>query len=723
MHILETFFTTGFDYKMIRGGIDVYIWNLAKNFIKKDHKVSIVIPAHGQIEYLKTQYKVEKVDYQHTYRLPIALDMDVWKGFREVEEIPLTTTVYKLTKEGIDIYLLSNEYLDKYPDTFFPPYETKGKDLSFFKPMIYQIDFIFFVRQYFADEKLLIHAHEPYYLYLIPIAFKDDNRKKVISTVQSNMPVDKKIYKKKLENVLNFLGLQINFSQNKEKYEDSEFHRCMMEYMPVTHLYYKYNQEKYINFYSLILEYSDAIDFLSDGHRYFYTTFQDTAFQPLYHELEVSRYIQRNFYKTFVGWCAIGNPWFEEARTKASRESRMETLQRLGLNPEWPTFYHNARYAVEHKGQVELMKAIGRVLEKTQKVNFIIRMLSANGIKHDFFLELAAKYPKNLYLEYEVRQESDLISYVKASDFCIFPSKFEMDTFLIAQGEAMLNGLVPLATRQYGMIHWDHFIDMHKNEATGFSLIRSFSEDDVLLVDDLERKIFEAIAIYKNHQDKYHTLSENSRKTASKFSWDFSANSHLTVMQAVYNGITPEVSLDDKLYYQLYYLLEEKEKKDHYHPIEQHFFQLGDYLTYKKLYPSQSIDSNPWIEACYDLGNFSDALAAAQDAKNSDWLQILQKKIHTQFSQESLTIQYHYPKASRIRCFIKNNFLPQSQQDTSSIKRKEFTEYSMTEHTGTFTLETKTTTKPASLYFLLTLQNGREVWEEYSTLKPNTDKP
>ena len=63
-----------------------------------------------------------------------------------------------------------------------------------------------------------------------------------------------------------------------------------------------------------------------------------------------------------------------------------------------------------------------------------------------------------------------------------------MDTFLIAQGEAMLFGAVPIASRQEGMRHWNHAKEEDDPEVSGYSVRRSFQENDSLLADDLYDK-------------------------------------------------------------------------------------------------------------------------------------------------------------------------------------------------------------------------------------------
>ena len=124
MHIIECFIeASGFDDNLVRGGISNYIWNLAKEFVEKGHKVSVISAANGQIDYLSDHYPLVKLDYSYTYRLPLALDPHIWKGFSATVYMDLVTSAYKLTHHGVDYYYLSNNMLDQFPETCFPPYE------------------------------------------------------------------------------------------------------------------------------------------------------------------------------------------------------------------------------------------------------------------------------------------------------------------------------------------------------------------------------------------------------------------------------------------------------------------------------------------------------------------------------------------------------------------------------------------------------------------------
>lgn len=171
MHIIETYFECcGFDHTFLQGGTSVYLWNLSRAFARRGHRVSVVTPAHGRLDDLRSRHVVEDLDYDDRYTLPLVLDPDVWQGFPAEVPLELRTTAHRIRLEDVDLYFLSNEYLDRLPDTFYPPYSAKGNDLTFFKPLVFQVDSVRFLQNWFADERAVVHAHEPFYHYLLPPA-------------------------------------------------------------------------------------------------------------------------------------------------------------------------------------------------------------------------------------------------------------------------------------------------------------------------------------------------------------------------------------------------------------------------------------------------------------------------------------------------------------------------------------------------------------------------
>lgn len=537
MHIVEVYFeSSGFDFRLLKGGISVYTWNLSRKFVAAGHRVSLVTATNGRLDYLKQHYQLEELPYRHAYTLPLELDPEVWQGMAQAE-VALDTRAWKMSLEGIDVYFLDNEMLRRYPDTCYPPYSVKGSDLGFFKPLVFQVDCIDFIRRQFGAEPLLVHAHEPYYQYLLPLAFKDDPDKIMVSTVQSNMPIDKRIYRPKLQRLLDFLGIEADlapFAAELAGGADADpqargdaLLACMREHLPATHLYYPPRAD-HVNLLAPILDYSDYVDFLSPGQLRFYSSFADTPFEQLFGRLAIAEVVARNAGKLFVGWCAISDAWHDFDPASVDRAA---VLRALGLDPALPTFYHNARYAVEHKGQVELMRAIDAALARDRNMNFIVRCISGTGIDNPYFHEVKARYPDNIHLDWSMVSEQTLMTYASAADFSMFPSKFEMDTFLIAQGEAMLCGAVPIATTQEGTSHFRQDLPLSDPGATGFGVNRSFAEDDPLLAQALAARIAEAAALYRADRPRYLRLAASARRVAQAFTWDMAARAHLEVFE------------------------------------------------------------------------------------------------------------------------------------------------------------------------------------------------
>src|SRR5690349_13597738 len=138
MHIVECAFECGgFDVALMRGGMSPQVWHLAREFAAQGHRVSILTPAHGALDYLSQRYPLQRVDYTYSYAMPIVLDPSVWLGFPEQAVLSLCTTAHRLTLDGVDVYYLSNEYLDLLPDKLYPPASSEGRDLSFVKSLVF----------------------------------------------------------------------------------------------------------------------------------------------------------------------------------------------------------------------------------------------------------------------------------------------------------------------------------------------------------------------------------------------------------------------------------------------------------------------------------------------------------------------------------------------------------------------------------------------------------
>ncbi|WP_327687145.1 glycosyltransferase [Streptomyces sp. NBC_00467] len=696
MHIIETYFECGgFDHRFLQGGISVYLWNLSKALAEKGHRVSVVTPAHGRLDDLRESYDLETLDYRDTYELPLVLDPHTW-GDRFPAEvgIPLTTTAHLLRLDGIDLYFLSNELLDQLPDRFYPPYGSKGQDLVFFKPLAYQVDSIRFIRHRFAGQKSLVHAHEPYYHYLIPAAFRGDPSKLVVGSVQSNMPITKQVYRPKVRRLLDFLDAADALPAEDTGPAPTEHESVMSGYQQLTHLHYEYGPD-HVRVYDLVADHADLVDFLSPGHLDFYTDFADTPFEELFTRLPVHDTVRRNAHKSFVGGCAVGDTW---TTGEPPAVDRAAVLRGLGLDHELPTFFHNARYAVNHKGQTELFRAVDRVLTQGLAANFVLRCLSDGGIDDPYVQEVAERHKGRVHLEWERVEERRIVEYAASSDFCLFPSKFEMDTFLIAQGEAMAVGAVPIATAQLGMAHFGHVADpLHGPDAahaTGFAVNRSFAEDDPLLADALARRIHEAAALLREQPEQYRKLRSNSMATARQFTWERAADLHLAAFTPLWEGGRPELAIDRMVRHGWFELLPEQAYDTHGAAIAEAALRLGDVAAYRRCRPLDLPAARALFEAAWARGDF------ARCEQTADSEPELRARLDGRHTAEDGRIVYRLPHAERVELVRLAETETGRQQVTVQPLDRSGVEFSG-----------ELQSSEGELYLLLTLISGRCAWD------------
>lgn len=640
MHIIETYFECGgFDHRLIQGGTSVYLWNLSRSLARAGHRVSIVTPAHGRLDDLRRYHDVRQLDYLDRYRLPIVLDRRTWgEGFADEVDMSLSTTAHHLALDGVDLYFLSNEMLDRLPDRFYPPYETKGHDLVFFKPLVYQVDSIRFIRARFAGERAIVHAHEPYYHYLMPAAFRADPTKLTVGTVQSNMPITKSVYRPEVERLLAFLGTPVDLPPQDPPLPVEL--AVQSGYQQLTHLHYEYPPD-HVRIYDLVAEYADLVGFLSPGHQRFLSDLADTPFEQLFRRLPVAEVVRRNAAKHFVAGCAIDDMWLGD---EPSRVDRKAVLEGLGLDPALPTFYHNARFAPHHKGQIELIRAVGRVLDGGGEANFILRCLSDAPID-PLFAETVRRHPGRIHVESARVDGKQLLQYAASADFCVFPSKFEMDTFLIAQGEAMACGAVPIATAQQGMAHFGHVADPLAGPhatATGFAVGRSFTEDDPLLVAALTDRIRTAIRLWHDDPDAYARLRANAIAVARTFTWDRCAEQHLQAFTPLWEGQTPAVPLGRILDHGWFDLLTDADWSEHADAIAAAACRRGDVEAYVRCFELTPDAAQDLFEVAWRRADIPACTAVAAHHPPSA------ARLHSRYAADGPGLRYRMPHAARV---------------------------------------------------------------------------
>ena len=104
----------------------------------------------------------------------------------------------------MDIVFLAGGLLDELPGCFYPPPGLEGRDLSFLKPLVFQVMATRFLPD-MAPPGTVLHLHEPSYHYLIPAALRQAGLV-TVSSVQTNMPVNTKVYGPEVRTLLRHLG-------------------------------------------------------------------------------------------------------------------------------------------------------------------------------------------------------------------------------------------------------------------------------------------------------------------------------------------------------------------------------------------------------------------------------------------------------------------------------------------------------------------------------------
>jgi len=322
VNIIECHFEFGgFDDQLVRGGISVYMWNLCRQFSPSGHAVTALTAGHGLLPELRCRYDVEDLDWHH--QAGILVRLDSWSGAASPEQvvIPATVTAHWLRVDGVDIVVLAGGPLDDHSRSFYPPYELKGKDLSFLKPLVFQVLATRFLHASAAAGDV-IHLHEPYYHYIMLAALQRRGLT-VVSTVQSNMPVNKKVYGPEVRTLLGYLGADPAVADElADPPLETQVQRAMRALLPATLLYNDYPERQghdYVSVLGLVLRSAQAVDFLSHGQLMHTVTQSDTAFQSLFEELTVYREIRAQRHRPAVGGCGIGESWLHAERSPQRR--------------------------------------------------------------------------------------------------------------------------------------------------------------------------------------------------------------------------------------------------------------------------------------------------------------------------------------------------------------------------------------------------------------------
>jgi glycosyltransferase AcbS len=304
VNIVECHFELGgFNDRLVRGGISVYLWNLCRQFSIAGHQVTGLTASHGLLPELRKYYDVQDLDWKADARVPVRLDPSVWTPFPSEVNIAASFTALRFRVADVDLIVLDGGPLRDHSATFYPPYEFKGRDLSFLKPLVFQVMAARFLADTVAPGTV-VHLHEPYYHYLIPATLKGSGVV-TISTVQSNMPVNKKVYGPEVRTLLAYLGADATLADGLvDDLPDTTLNRSMRSYLPATLLYNDYPERlghDYISVLGLLLRSVDALDFLSPGQLEHVVTQADTPFQQLFEHSPSGS----NSGRAAIGWSSV----------------------------------------------------------------------------------------------------------------------------------------------------------------------------------------------------------------------------------------------------------------------------------------------------------------------------------------------------------------------------------------------------------------------------------
>lgn len=662
MHIINFAYECGgFDPQLMRGGLSPLVWNLSREYAALGHRVSIVAPAHGHLDRLRATHRIEDLGQRIDHTVPLVLDPKTWPGRPSELALPLTTRAHLLRLEGVDVYLLSDSHLDLLPDRLYPPPGSEGRDLSFFKPLVFQVAGVRFLREWLApgpgEEPAIVHGFEPAYHYLVPLVLRDDPRWRCVSTVAANAPITHKVYQPQTEAVLRLFGIDphriggdsgesyaLDAWEEETPPEDSPT-AAMVRALAATRLHTQFGPD-HVSLFPQLLAHADLVDFVSPGQRDHHSTFEGTPMERYVSGLPVGQLLREQSGKLFYGGCGVSDSWLAR---EASTVDRDAVLRGMGLDPARPVFYHAARYAVHHKGQLELVRAIEEVLAEGADMSFVLRCATgAGGATQDvpanaYFQRIADTYPDRLRLHWSLVGEDELFTEAACADFCVYPSKFELDGFLIAQAEAMACGAVPIGTDQRTIAHFGHALPHEDPHATGFAVRGSFRDDDRELAELLAGRLREAERTFREAPHEYRRLSKNASRRARGFTWGESARRRLGVFGELLAGTPRRLPARDAVRYGWFGLLTAEELAEHRDDVLPRALELGDAEAYGRCATLDEAAYEALFAAAYRRADFERCAALARDAGREDLLAPVRHRCRTTATETGYLVEYRHP--------------------------------------------------------------------------------
>ncbi|MEW1696237.1 HAD hydrolase family protein [Streptomyces sp. NPDC091278] len=641
MHIVNFAYECGgFDPRLMRGGLSPLVWNLSREYAALGHRVSVVTPAHGHLERLRAVHRIEELDHRIDHTVPLVLDPKTWPDRPAELSLSLSTRAHLLRLDGVDVYFLSDTHLDLLPDRLYPPPDSEGRELSFFKPLVFQVAGLRFLRDVLGAghgegaEPAIVHGFEPAYHHLVPLVLRDDPRWRCVSTVAANAPVTHKVYRPQTEAVLRLFGvdpLRIGAGSGEpfalDAWEEpappeGSATAAMVRALAATRLHTDFGPD-HVSLFPQLLAHADLVDFVSPGQLDHHSTFEGTPMERYVAGLPVARLLRERAGKLFDGGCGVSGSWLARDPAAVDRDA---VLRGMGLDPARPVFYHAARYAVHHKGQLELVRAVEEVLADGAEVSFVLRCATgAAGTApaapaNAYFQRVADAYPDRVRLDWSLVGEEELFTEAACADFCVYPSKFELDGFLIAQAEAMACGAVPIGTAQRTTAHFGHALPHDDPDATGFAVRGSFRDDDRELAGLLADRFREAERMFREAPREYRRLSGNAVRTARGFTWGESARRRLGAFRELLDGAPRALPARDAVRYGWFGLLGPAELAEHREAVLRRALETGDADAYGRCAELDGDAYGRLFAAAYRRADFERCAALARDAGRDDWL-------------------------------------------------------------------------------------------------------
>ncbi|MFI8912828.1 HAD-IIB family hydrolase [Streptomyces sp. NPDC053513] len=685
MHIINFAYECGgFDSRLMRGGLSPLVWNLSREYASLGHRVSIVTPAHGHLDRLRESYAIEDLDFRLDHTVPLVLDPKTWPGRPAETALSLTTRAHLLRLDGVDVYFLSDAQLDLLPDRLYPPPDSEGRDLSFFKPLVFQVAGLRFLRERLGgEEPAIVHGFEPSYHHLVPLVLRDDPRWRCVSTVAANAPITQKVYRPQTEALLALFdvspapagagagtggAVSLDAWEEAPPPEDSPA-AAMVRALAATRLHTEYGPD-HVGLFPQLLAHADLVDFVSPGQRDHYSTFADTPMERYVASLPVSGLLREQAGKLFDGGCGVSGTWLERDPAGVDRDA---VLRSLGLDPARPVFYHAARYAVHHKGQLELLRAVEEVLAGGAEVSFLLRCATGAGgaagaaPANAYFQRVADAYPDRVRLDWRLVDEDALFAEAACADFCVYPSKFELDGFLIAQAEAMACGAVPVATAQRTTAHFGHALPHGDPAATGFAVRGSFRDDDRELASLLADRIRAAERTFREAPGEYARLSAAASGTARGFTWGESARRRLGAFRELLDDVPRRLPAGDAIRYGWFDLLDGAEWTEHREAIARRALELGDAAAYGRCAELDGAAYEALFAAAFRRADFPRCAELAEAADRMALMAPVRHRCRVSSAgpDGTLRVEYRHPEVAAVDVVVEGDAATPGDTDPS----------------------------------------------------------